>query len=110
RAAARLLDALRRRPQHRHLFEILRGSEVELRRHASITRIAPVRVPARLEPDLETGAQNTVRRRLRSRHQPRGATRITVPARHIVRGKYRTACPWQQRATKERQSKQRQSK
>src|SRR5262249_42654700 len=57
-----------------------------------IAGITPVRMPAVLEPDLDTSAQSAAPSRWRSRDQAGGTARIAVPARDVVRTPRTTGC------------------
>ena len=85
RIEAGLRQPSRGRPQHLDGLHILRSRKVEAGRNAGVARIAPIGVPARLEPDLDPGAKRrALSGRTRSRDQPHGAAGIAVPRRCTV--------------------------
>ncbi len=57
-AAGAVGKSLRRRPQHGGRFHIVGAGKIEGRRHAGIAGIAPIGLPARIELDLDAGAQH----------------------------------------------------
>ena len=60
RLASGAIGKLRRRGvKHSHGLDVLRLGKVQNRRHAGVTRIPPVGMPALLQHDLHTGTEHT---------------------------------------------------
>ncbi|MGY3294770.1 hypothetical protein ACVWWP_007837 [Bradyrhizobium sp. LM3.6] len=81
-AAGAVVELQRRRPHHRHRFDIVRLREIEARRNAGIARHAPIGFPAGLDLEGDTAEQDGAA--ARSREQPHRGMSVTLPRRCVV--------------------------
>src|SRR5580700_4752644 len=77
-----------RRPQNGHCLDVLGTAKIERWRNARIARIAPIRVPAGVEPYFDTSSQK--RAVIRASDQPCRRMGFRVPRGDVLRGSWCT--------------------